>query len=271
MKRGPRSPGRAVAVAAVVLFFVAPFAWMALASLRPPEDFARLLPGSLSLESWQSVFAGRSFGRALANSFAVAGLTTLFSLAVAAPAAFAIAKLEFRGRRLLLLAALATSMFPPIAIASPLFLALRAVGLRDTLTGLVPPYATFALPLALWVLTAQFRAIPDELYRAARVDGCTPFRAFRKILLPVAAPGLATTAIVVFVTAWNEFLFALTFVSSPEKRTVPVAISLFASGHRDPWAEIAAASVAATLPLIVLVLLFQRRIVAGLTAGSVKG
>ena len=262
-----RRAGTALALA----FFVAPFLWMALASVQPAELSGSVSPHAFSLESWRSVFAGRSFGRALASSFAVAGVSTALALAIAAPAAFAIAKLPFRGRRVLLAAALATAMFPPIAIVSPLYLAIRAVGLRDTLTGLLPPYVTFALPLALWVLTGQFRAIPDELYRAARVDGCTPFGAFRRVLLPVAAPGRATTAILVFVTAWNELLFALTFVSSPGKRTVPVAISLFASGHVDPWSEIAAASVAATLPLLVLVLLFQRRIVAGLTAGSVKG
>ncbi len=262
---------RRVGTAFALLFFVSPFAWMVLASLQPVHAGGVASMDTFSTESWRSVFAGRSFGRALANSFAVAGIATALALAVAAPAAFAIAKLPFRGRRVLLAAALASSMFPPIAIVSPLFLAVRAVGLRDTLAGLVPPYVTFALPLALWILTSQFRAIPDDLYRAARVDGCTPFGAFRRVLLPVAAPGLATTAILVFVTAWNELLFALTFLSSPEKRTVPVAISLFASGHVDPWAEIAAASVAATVPLILLVLLFQRRIVAGLTSGSVKG
>jgi multiple sugar transport system permease protein len=254
-----------------VAAFLGPFVLLALVSLQPPGGGTATIPASISLESWRSVFAGRSFGRALANSFAVAGATTLLALVFAAPAAFAIAKLELRGRTVLLAAALATSMFPPIAIASPLFLALRAIGLRDSLAGLVPPYVTFSLPLALWILTTQFRAIPDELYRAARVDGCSAFGAFRRVLLPVAAPGLATTAILVFVVAWNELLFALTFVSSPEKRTVPVAISLFASGHLDPWTEIAAASIAATVPIVALVLLFQRRIVAGLTAGSVKG
>ena len=262
----------AIATALAVAAFLLPCVLLALASLQPAGGAsASLLPRGISFESWRSVFTERSFARAMLNSAAVAGMTAILALAAAAPAAFAIAKLELRGRRLLLAAALATSMFPPIAVASPLFLALRALGLRDTLAGLVPPYATFALPLALWLLTTQFRAIPDELYRAARVDGCTAFGAFRRVMLPVAAPGIATAAILVFVTAWNELLFALTFVSSPEKRTVPVAISLFASGHADPWAEIAAASVAATLPIVLLVLAFQRRVVAGLSAGAVKG
>jgi multiple sugar transport system permease protein len=162
-------------------------------------------------------------------------------------------------------------MFPPIATVSPIYLALRDVGLLDTTAGLVIPHTTFALPLSLWILTGFFREIPDELYRAARVDGCSPFRAFRKVMLPLAMPGLATTAILVFISSWNEFLYALTFTSSPERRTVPVAISLFAGEHAEPWGEIAAASVIATLPLVAFTLAFQRRIVAGLTGGAVKG
>ncbi len=262
---------RGLGVLLAAIFFVAPFAWMALASIQTVETGLSLSPDAFTLEHWRTVFGTRSFGRALVNSAAVSAIATFLTIAIAAPAAFAIAKLPLPGKGALLAAALATSMFPPIAIVSPLYLAIRAVGLRDSLAGLLPPYLTLALPLALWVLTTQFRAIPDELYRAARVDGCTAVGAFRRVLLPVAAPGLATSAILVFVTSWNELLFALTFISSPEKRTVPVAISLFAAGHVDPWAEIAAASVAATAPLILLALLFQRRIVAGLTAGSVKG
>jgi multiple sugar transport system permease protein len=162
-------------------------------------------------------------------------------------------------------------MFPPIATVSPLFLIIRGLGLRDTLGGLVLPYTIFALPLTLWVLSSFFREIPDELYSAARVDGCSPFQAFRKIFLPLAVPGLATTAILIFIFAWNEFLFALTFVSSPEKRTIPVAIALFATGQKEPWPEIFAASAVVTLPLVVLTILLQRKIVSGLTAGSVTG
>jgi multiple sugar transport system permease protein len=162
-------------------------------------------------------------------------------------------------------------MFPPIATVSPLFLIIRALGLRDELAGLVLPYTTFALPMTLWILTGFFRDLPDDLYRAALLDGCSPFQAFRRVLLPLAAPGIAATAILVFIFAYNEFLYALTFTSSPEKRTVPVAISLFAAEHKEPWGEIAAASVIATLPLVVVTLLFQRKIVAGLTAGGVKG
>jgi multiple sugar transport system permease protein len=148
---------------------------------------------------------------------------------------------------------------------------LRALGLLDTLPGLVLPYTSFSLPLALWLLTTTFRALPAELYRAARVDGCTPFGAFRRVLLPLAAPGLATAALLVFVFAWNELLYAITFVTSPSRRTVPVALALLAGEFRDPFVVIAAASTLATVPVVAIAILFQRRVVAGLTAGAVKG
>jgi multiple sugar transport system permease protein len=259
------------AVVAAVTFCVGPFVWQALTSIRPEGELTSTgLPSSISLASYAGAFRGRPFGRVLLNSFLVAGTTTVFCIAVGASAAFALAKLELRGKKLLLGAALAVSMFPPIATVSPLFLIIRALGLRDQLAGLVLPYTTFALPMTLWILTGFFRDIPDELYRAARIDGCSPFQAFRRVLLPLAAPGIAATAILVFIFAYNEFLYALTFTSSPEKRTVPVAISLFSAEHKEPWGEIAAASIIATLPLVVVTLLFQRRIVSGLTAGGVK-
>jgi multiple sugar transport system permease protein len=162
-------------------------------------------------------------------------------------------------------------MFPPIATASPLYVGLAAVGLLDTLPGLVLPYTSFSLPLALWLLTTTFRGLPAELYRAARVDGCTPAGAFRRVLLPLAGPGLATAALLVFVFAWNELLYAITFVTSPSRRTVPVALALFAGEFRDPWVVLAAASTIATVPVVLVAVLFQRRVVAGLTAGAVKG
>lgn len=261
----------AFAVVAAATFCLGPFAWQLVTSLRPEDELTRLaLPTSLSLESYAGAFTGRPFGRVLANSLAVAGATTVLSLALGATAAFALATIDLRGRRVLLGGALAISMFPPIATVSPLFLVIRALGLRDELAGLVLPYTTFALPMTIWILTGFFEDIPRDLYRAARVDGCTPFQAFRRVLLPVTLPGIATTAILVFIFAYNEFLYALTFTSSPDKRTIPVAISLFASEHKEPWGEIAAASIVATLPLVVVTLLFQRKIVAGLTAGGVK-
>jgi multiple sugar transport system permease protein len=264
--------GVAFAAVAAATFFLGPFAWQILTSLRPEGELTSVgLPHGLSVESYVSAFEGRPFARVLLNSTVVASATTVLCVAVASAAAFALAKLDLRSKNVLLAAALAVSMFPPIAVVSPLYLALRGLGLLDTAAGLVLPHTTFALPLALWVLTGFFRDIPDELYRAARVDGCGPFRAFRKVMLPLAMPGLSTTAILVFIFSWNEFLYALTFTSSPERRTVPVAISLFAGEHAEPWGEIAAASVVATLPLVVATLLFQRKIVAGLTHGAVKG
>lgn len=261
-----------LAVAATVTFCVGPFAWQVVTSVTPE---ARLtsgeLPSSLTAASYAGVFEGRPFARVIGNSLAVAALTTLLCLAFAVTAAFALAVLRPRLRPWLLGGALAASMFPPIATVSPLFLAIRALGLRDTVPGLVLPYVSFALPLALWVMTSFLEDLPPELYRAARVDGCTPWQAFTRVLLPLSGPGLFTTALFVFIFSWNEFLFALTFTSSPEARTIPVAISLFASAQKEPWGEMAAASVIVTLPLLILTLLFQRRVVRGLTSGAVKG
>jgi multiple sugar transport system permease protein len=248
-----------------------PVGWQLLTSIWPGGELTRAWPSHLTLDHYVAVLARGDFTAALGNSVLVATATTLLSLALAAPAAFAVATLRVRGRSLLLGAALAVSMFPPIATVSPLYLALRSVGLLDRLPALVLPYATFSLPLALWLLSTTFRELPGELYEAARMDGCSSWQAFRRVLLPLAAPGLGTAAVVVFVTAWNELLYALTFVSSPEHRTVPVALALLAGEHRDPWAEIAAASVVATLPLVAVVVALQRRVVAGLTAGAVKG
>jgi multiple sugar transport system permease protein len=242
---------------ATATFCVGPFLWQASASLAPG--------------AYRDVFAQSPFARVLANSLAVAAFTTLLCLGTASLAAFALAKLPVRGRRAMLAFALGASMFPPIATLSPLFLVIRALGLRDQVAGLVLPYTSFALPLALWILTTHFSELPDEVYRAARVDGCTPLGAFARVLLPLAAPGLATAGMLVFIFSWNEFLYALTFTSSPTHRTVPVAIALFATGYREPWPQLGAASVIVTAPLIALTWLFQRRLVAGLTAGAVKG
>ena len=257
---------------AALTFCVGPFLWQALASVRPEGELTRLgLPEHLSLAAYAQLFEGRPFARVMLNSFVVALGTTALCLLVGGPAAFALARLPVPGKGVLLGAALAASMFPPIATVGPLYLLLRALGLRDTLAGLVLPYGTFALPLTLWVLTSHLRQLPDDLYRAARIDGCTPLGALVRVLVPLAAPGFASTALLVFIFSWNEFLYALTFTSAAEHRTVPVAIALFASGHAEPWAQIAAASVIVTLPLVALTLLFQRRLVEGLTAGAVKG
>ena len=162
-------------------------------------------------------------------------------------------------------------MCPPIATVSPLYLIIRALGLRDTLPALVITYTTFSLPLTIWVLTNFFREVPHEIYLASRVDGCSPFQSFTRIILPLSRPGLFATAILVFIFSWNEFLFALTFTATVASRTIPVGIALFPGIHEIPWGEMAAASVVVTIPLIALVFLFQRRIVEGLTAGAIKG
>lgn len=259
-------------VVAAASFALGPFLWQVLTSLRPSSELTQLsLPSRLTLDSYVAVFQGHPFARVLWNSAVVAGATTALCLAIGAAAAFALSRLPIRGGRALLAVALVVSMFPPVATVSPLYLLIRALGLRDRLTGLVLTDATFALPLTLWILAGFFRSIPDELYRAARIDGCSPLQAFHRVFLPLAAPALATTAILVFIFSYNELTYALTFTSSPEARTVPVAIALFAGEHEEPWGEIAAASVIATLPLVLVTLLFQRRIVAGLTTGALKG
>lgn len=261
---------RGAAAAAYLAVFLGPVLWQAWASLRPEAAGAGGGPG-FTLRHYRAALGEGGLGPAIANSAAVALATTALALALAAPAAFAIARLAVPGRRVLLGAALAVSMFPPIAAASPLYLALRAVGLLDTRGGLVLPYASFALPLALWLLTTTFREVPAALLDAARVDGCTPWQAFRRVFLPAAAPGVATAGLLVFVFAWNELLFAVTFVSTPSRRTVPVALALLGGGFRDPWPVVAAASTLATIPVVLVAALFQRRVVAGLTGGAVKG
>jgi multiple sugar transport system permease protein len=260
------------AVVAAVTFALGPFFWQVLTSLKPASELTRLgLPSTLTLDSYLAVFQGRPFARVLLNSAIVAGGTTALSLAIGAAAAFALARLKVPYGRALLGVALLVSMFPPVATVSPLYLLIRALGLRDHLLGLILTDTTFALPLTLWILAGFFEGVPDELYRAARIDGCSPLQAFHRVFLPLAAPALATTAILVFIFSYNELMYALTFTSSEHARTVPVAITLFAGDQKEPWGEIAAASVVATLPLVVVTLLFQRRIVAGLTAGALKG
>jgi multiple sugar transport system permease protein len=254
----------------VLTFFLGPLLWQLVTALWPDGQLGQPLPSRLTLDNFGAVFTGRPFFRVILSSVVVAVGTTLVCVSVAALSAFALAKLEVPFGRALLAIALGISMFPPIATVSPLYLTLRTLRLRDSVLGLVIPYSTFALPLSLWILTTLFRQLPDELYRAARVDGCSPFQAFRKIILPLSKPGLLSTALIVFVFSWNELLYALTFISSPSKRTIPVEIALFASDFKEPWAEMSAASLIATLPLVVLTLAFQRHIVQGLTAGAVK-
>ncbi|MGZ3476571.1 MAG: carbohydrate ABC transporter permease [Polyangiales bacterium] len=258
--------------ALAALFCIGPFLWLVLTALRPESEITRLgLPSRLSLRSFGRVLLEQPIPRALWNSFLVSVCTTVLSIAIGALAAFSLARLRPPGRNAILGAALGVSMFPPIATVGPLYGLLHRLGLLDHWTGLLIPYTTFSLPLAIFLLTRAFEDVPEDLWRAARVDGCSPFTALVRVHLPLAAPSIATTALLVFIAAWNELLYALTFLSTPEQRTVPVAIALFSSEHAEPWGEIAAASTIATLPLVIAALLFQKRIVSGLTAGAVKG
>jgi multiple sugar transport system permease protein len=274
--KAPRTPWWLwVAVAGVVIFCLFPFYWLVNISLKTGADLsnADLFPPNPSLDNYESIFRNDDFTRALANSAIVSLVTTFIGIVIGSFAAYALARLKMRFKFLLLGIVLSISTFPQIAIAAPLFRLWSDIGLYNTLIGLVIPYLTFALPLSIYILVSFFREIPKDLEEAALVDGATNFQAFVKVIVPLAAPGLATTAILTFIAAWNEFLLAVTLTSSREARTVPVAISQFtgSSQFEVPLGTQSAASVVVAIPLIVLVLLFQKRIVAGLTAGAVKG
>jgi multiple sugar transport system permease protein len=259
----------------VIAYALLPVAWILSLSLKPAAALndRRFLPADVSLEHYRALFADAQFPAALLNSIGIAAISTLLAVGLAMFAAYAIVRLRFRGRNLVLGAALAIAMFPPIAVIGPLFELWRQIGLYDTWPGLILPYMTFTLPLAIWTLAAFFREIPWDLDKAARVDGATPLQAFRHVIVPLAAPGVFTAAILVFIFAWNDFLFAAALTSTNDARTVPAAIAFFTGSSRFelPTGSIAAASVVVTLPVMLIVLLFQARIVAGLTAGAVKG
>jgi multiple sugar transport system permease protein len=261
--------------AVVILAALIPVLWIASLSFKDPSTIAdgNFFPSKWSTENYSGIFDTSEFTDALRNSIGIALITTVIAVTLACMAAYAIARLNFPGKVLILTAALAIAMFPPISIVGPLFNIWREVGLYDTWPGLIIPYMTFSLPLAIYTLSAFFREIPWELEQAAQVDGATPFQAFRKIIIPLAAPGVFTTAILVFIFAWNDFLFAISLTSTNAARTVPAALSAFPgeSQFTQPIGSVAAAAVIVTIPIIIMVLIFQRRIVAGLTAGAVKG
>jgi multiple sugar transport system permease protein len=269
--------GRVIAVwvaAMFVLFAIAPFMWQVLTSLRPTEYLTRLpplLPPWLTLEHYRGVLSDAEFARFVLNSLVVAGLTTVLSLAVGAFGAFALAHLPIQAKGAVLGSALCLSMLPCVSILAPLFLIIRALGLRDTWWALVLTHGVFALPLTLWTLTHFFEDIPRELLKAALVDGLGPWGAFWRVYLPLSGGGLATCAILNFIFSWNEFLFALTFTTTDASRTVPVGVALFQGLHETPFGEIAAASVLVCIPVVVLAFVFQKGIVSGLTQGAVKG
>jgi ABC-type glycerol-3-phosphate transport system permease component len=251
-----------------------PLYWALVASLTSESALfsePSLWPREPITDHYRALFATRDFWTPIRNSLVVAGATTVFCITVGALAAYALARLEFRGKALILGFILAVSMFPQISIVSPLYLLLREMRLINTYPGLIMPYMTFAMPLTVWLLVGYFRQLPKDLEEAALVDGASRLKAFTTIIIPLAMPGLATTAILAFIYCWNEFLFALSFTLGPERQTVPVAIALFRGEYQVPWGEILAASVLATAPVAMMVLLFQRRIVQGLTSGAVKG
>lgn len=261
-------------LALVAMYCLGPFIWQVITSLKAAAHLTMLpplLPPEPTVTNYVAVFEEHPFLRIIGNSLFVASSSTVLSLFVGSLAAFALAKLPIRGKGIFLAFVLTVSMFPPISTVSPLYLVIRTLGLRDTVWALIMTYTTFTLPLTIWVLTNFFKQIPREIYLAARVDGCTRFQIFYRIFMPLAAPGIFATAILVFIFSWNEFLFALTFTSTVSSRTIPVGIALFPGIHEVPWGEIAAASVVVTVPVVALVFLFQKRIVEGLTMGALKG
>ncbi len=238
-----------------------------------PAANGSLLPSTFTLENYGSVFDNAQFMRAFMNSIIVAGSATFVAMAIGGAAAYALGRLPVPGKQYIMFAVLAVSMFPGIAIVGPIFELWRSIGLFDTKTGLVIPNVTFSLPLAIWIMSSFFRELPRDLEHAAYMDGATPFQAFRKVMLPLAAPGVFTSAILVFINTWNEFLMAISLSATDTSVTVPAAISFFQGENtlEIPVGPISAASVMVMLPLVAMVLVFQRRIVAGLTAGGVKG
>ena len=264
-----------VAVVAIMLFCLFPFYWLVNTSLKTGPDLssADIFPPNPTLDNYASIFEDSNFTTALRNSVIVAGVTTVLALAIGSFAGYALARLRFRGKYVLLAIILSVTTFPPIAIAAPLFKFWTDLDIYDTLYGLIPPFLAFTLPLTIYVLASFFREIPRDLTEAALVDGATHFQAFRKVVLPLAAPGLVTAGLLSFIWAWNEFLLAITLTSSPDARPVPPALAFFTGSQEFevPLGTITAALVVVTVPLVILVLIFQQRIVAGLTAGAVKG
>lgn len=259
----------------IVVYALAPLVWILSLSLKSTATVTdgHFFPRDWSFSNYKTIFTTGVFVRPLINSLGIVIIAMVIAVSLATLAAYAIARLNFPGKRLVLSAALAIAMFPPISIVGPLFNMWRALGLYDTWPGLIIPYMTFALPMAIWTLSAFFREIPWELEQAAGVDGATPFQAFRKVIAPLAAPGVFTSAILVFFFGWNDFVFSITLTSTNKSRTVPAALNFFtgASQFQQPTGAIAAAAIVVTIPIILLVLAFQRRIVAGLTSGAVKG
>ena len=264
-----------IAVILIMLFCLFPFYWLVSLSLKTGADLSSssLIPPNPTLANYKSIFQNDDFVRALGNSVIISVVTTALAITVGSFCAYALARLRFKGKFWILALVLSITTFPAIAIAAPLFRLWSDIGIFNTLIGLIIPNLTFALPLTIYILVSFFKEIPKDLEEAALVDGATHFMAFRKVVVPLAAPGLATAAILCFIAVWNEFLLAITLTSSPAARPVPAAIAFFTGSTQFeiPYGTITAASVTISIPLIIMVLLFQKRIVAGLTAGAVKG
>ena len=256
----------------IVLF---PFYWQLLTSLKPTREITSmaLLPNwsTASLDAYHFIMTERPFLRYMLNSFVIAMMTTIVAVTISSLASYALARLNFRGKGVILASILAISMFPSISMISPIYLTISQLGLRNTWWGLLIPYLSFAMPLSVWYLTTFFRTIPYELEEAAKVDGCTPLQALVKVIIPLVLPGTFTTAILIFIQAWNEYLFSLTINTDDLSRTVTVGITMFRGEYTMPWVEQAAAIVTVTFPLAIVVFLLQRQIISGLTSGAVKG
>ncbi len=273
--RAKQRTGWSAALLAVLVFALVPVIWIVMLSLKTGASVTdgSFIPHHWTLSNYSDIFKQGIFTTALRNSIGIALISTALAVVLASAAAYAIARLDFPGKSAILAVSLAVAMFPQVSLVGPLYNLWRQIGLYDTWPGLIIPYMTFALPLSIYTLSAFFREIPWELEQAAQVDGATPFQAFRKVIVPLAMPGIVTTFIIVFIICWNDFIFAISLTSTTNAETVPAAIAQFpgASQFTVPIGDIAAAAVVVTVPVMLLVLFFQRRIVAGLTAGAVKG
>ncbi|HXO96865.1 MAG TPA: carbohydrate ABC transporter permease [Chthoniobacterales bacterium] len=262
-------------VAVIIVFNLFPFVWALLSSFRPSSELfsTKLLPTQLTLAHYQAVFKDARFVAGLINSIIVAGCTVLIALGLGSLCAYALGRLPFRFKGPVLYLILTMTMFPTIAVLSGLFVMLKTLSLFNTRQGLIVTYLIFTMPFTIWVMTQYFRSLPRELEEAAYVDGASPLKVFWDILLPLTVPGLVSTGLLAFIAAWNEFLFALTFTVTDTMKTVPVVISQFSgsSSFEQPWGSIMAGSMVVTIPLVILVMIFQYRIVEGLTSGAVKG
>jgi trehalose/maltose transport system permease protein len=275
MRSRRKTIGWVVAGVLIILYTLLPVVWIVSLSFKQGDDInnKKFFPTHWTWDNYRTVFKTDLFTSALRNSIGISLIATAISVTLATLAAYAIARLDFRGKKLVLSVALAIAMFPTVALVGPLFDMWRSLGIYDTWIGLIIPYMSFTLPLSIWVLAAFFREIPWEMEQAAQVDGATSWQAFRKVIVPLAAPGVFTAAILTFFFAWNDFVFGISLTATNRARPVPAALAFFtgASFFQQPTAAISAAAVIVTIPVVALVLIFQRKIVAGLTSGAVKG